>query len=49
MLIEEMEAKDPSCFYEEKQPQHSHMSDRQSPKLTKCLVQNEAVGVEPWC
>ena len=49
LSIEEMKAKDPYFFYEEKQPHHSHMSDKQSPEATKCLVQNEASSVEPWC
>jgi hypothetical protein len=49
LSIEEMKAKDPSYFYEEKQPHHSHMSNRKSPEVTKCLVQNVVTGVEAWC
>ena len=41
-----MEAKGPTCFHEEKQPHHSHMSDKQYPRVVKYLVQDEVTGVD---
>jgi hypothetical protein len=45
-LVYEREAKDLSCFCEQKHPHHLHMSDKKSSRAIKSLVQNEVTNVE---